>query len=47
MSLISLIDPNTASDDVRAAIEKHLEDGHALTNEKRTLLHNVPCSSKL
>ncbi len=42
MSLISLIDPSTASEDVRAAIEKHLEDGHALTNEKRTLLHNVP-----
>ena len=42
MSIISLVDIDNASDEVKAAIKKHLDDGHTITNEKRTLLHNVP-----
>ncbi len=42
MSVISLIDIDNASDEVKEAVKKHLEDGHTITNEKRTLLHNVP-----
>ena len=41
MPRISKIDPRTASDEVRAAIDSHLNDGYRLTNEKLTLLHNV------
>ena len=42
MSIVSLIDVDNASDEVKEAVKKHLEDGHSMTNEKRTLLHNVP-----
>ena len=42
MSVISLIDIDNASDEVKEAVKKHLDDGHTITNEKRTLLHNVP-----
>ena len=41
MPRISLIDPNQASPEVRAAIDDHLSQGYRLTNEKLTLLHNV------
>ena len=41
MPRISRIDPQTASSEVRAAIDAHLDDGYRLTNEKLTLLHNV------
>ena len=41
MGRVSQIDPKTASDEVKEAIRSHLAEGHALTNEKKTLLHNV------
>lgn len=41
MSVIDLVDINNASDDVKEAVEKHLAKGYRMTNEKRTLLHNV------
>ncbi len=41
MSIISLVDVDNASDDVKEAVARHLADGHTITNEKRTLLHNV------
>ena len=40
MPRITKIDPNTATGDVKAAIDEHLENGYRLTNEKLTLLHN-------
>ena len=43
MGRIKMIDPETASPEVKEAIEKHLAQGYQLTNEKRTLLHSVPC----
>ena len=43
MGRIKMIDPETASPEVKEAIEKHLALGYQLTNEKRTLLHSVPC----
>ena len=42
MSIVSLVDVENASDEVKNAVYKHLSGGHTLTNEKRTLLHNVP-----
>lgn len=42
MSVISLVEIDNASDEVKEAIKKHLGEGHTITNEKRTLLHNVP-----
>lgn len=42
MGIVSLVDVDNASDEVKEAVKKHLEDGHTITNEKRTLLHNVP-----
>ena len=42
MSIVSLVDIDNASDEVKEAVKKHLEGGHTITNEKRTLLHNVP-----
>lgn len=42
MEIVSLIDVENASQEVKEAVKKHLEDGHTITNEKRTLLHNVP-----
>ena len=38
--VISLVDIKTAPADIREAAEKHLAKGYAMTNEKRTLLHN-------
>ncbi|MBR1669770.1 MAG: hypothetical protein IJ695_03645 [Butyrivibrio sp.] len=42
MDIVSLIDIDNASQDVKDAINKHVADGHTITNEKRTLLHNIP-----
>lgn len=42
MPVISLVDIDNASEEVKAAVRQHLADGHTITNEKRTLLHNVP-----
>ncbi len=36
-----MIDPQTAPENVQEVIRRHLAGGHQLTNEKRTLLHNV------
>lgn len=41
MGRISQIDPETAPAAVKAAIWKHIAEGRKITNEKRTLLHNV------
>ena len=41
MGRISQIDPETAPAGVKAAIWKHIAEGRKITNEKRTLLHNV------
>ncbi len=42
MDIVSLIDIDNASQEVKDAINKHVADGHSITNEKRTLLHNIP-----
>ena len=42
MSIVSLVDVDNASEEVKEAVKKHLEGGYKITNEKRTLLHNVP-----
>ncbi|MBQ9212301.1 MAG: hypothetical protein IJ153_11445 [Clostridia bacterium] len=47
MPRIAKIDPNTASPEVKAAIDAHLAQGYRITNEKLTLLHNVPCFEAL
>ena len=47
MARISRIDPETASPEVRAAIDAHLAEGYRLTNEKLTLLHNVTAFNAL
>ncbi|MDD6363403.1 MAG: hypothetical protein PUG18_09190 [Lachnospiraceae bacterium] len=41
MGRISMIDPQAAPENVQEVIRRHLAGGHQLTNEKRTLLHNV------
>ena len=41
MPRITPINPAEASNEVNAAIDAHLKDGYQLTNEKKTLLHNV------
>lgn len=41
MPRIPLIDIDNASDEVKKAVADHLADGYRITNEKRTLLHNV------
>ena len=41
MPRIPMIDPDTASPEVKRAIENHLSQGYRLTHEKLTLLHNV------
>lgn len=38
--VISLVDIETAPEDIREAAQRHLAKGYAMTNEKRTLLHN-------
>ncbi len=42
MARISKIDPAAASKEVQEVIQEHLAQGRSLTNEKLTLLHNVP-----
>ena len=41
MAVIDLIELESAPPEVRQAAEKHLAKGYSMTNEKRTLLHNV------
>ena len=41
MPRISEIDPARAPEAIRKIIADHVADGHALTAEKRTLLHNA------
>lgn len=41
MGRISMIDPETASPEVKEAVAEHIAEGHRITNEKLTLLHNV------
>lgn len=41
MARIALIQPDMASEEVKETIARHEADGHQLTNEKLTLLHNV------
>ena len=41
MPRISEINPETAPEAIQKIIADHLADGHALTAEKRTLLHNA------
>lgn len=41
MSRISEINPETAPENIKNIIAAHVADGHALTAEKRTLLHNA------
>ena len=41
MPRISEIDPAHAPEAIQKIIADHVADGHALTAEKRTLLHNT------
>ena len=41
MPRVPMIDESSASPEVRRAVEAHLAQGYRMTNEKRTLLHNV------
>lgn len=41
MPRISKIDPKTAPENVKDAIQEHVDKGYRITNEKLTLLHNV------
>ena len=47
MPIIDLVDIDNASDEVKEAVKKHLDKGYTITNEKRTLLHNVPAFEAL
>ncbi|MBQ7485922.1 MAG: hypothetical protein IJT77_00315 [Clostridia bacterium] len=47
MARISMINPETAGEDVRQALDAHVAAGYRVTNEKRTLLHNIPCFEAL
>ena len=47
MARISKIDLEKASPDVKKAVEEHVSQGYRVTNEKLTLLHNVPCFEAL
>lgn len=42
MSRITTIDPKTASEEVKRVINNHVAEGYRITNEKLTLLHNIP-----
>ncbi|MCH5324213.1 MAG: hypothetical protein J1E39_03265 [Eubacterium sp.] len=42
MPRINVIDLENASPEVKKTIEAHVAKGHRVTNEKLTLLHNVP-----
>ena len=41
MPRISEINPDLASGKIKEIIDRHIAQGHALTGEKRTLLHNA------
>ncbi len=41
MARVSKIQLDTISNETKEVIDRHLQDGHQLTNEKLTLLHNV------
>jgi len=41
MPIISEINPETAPDNIKEIIKNHVADGHTITAEKRTLLHNA------
>ena len=43
MAIISEINPETAPASIQKIIADHLAEGHALTAEKRTLLHKCSC----
>ena len=47
MPRIAKIDLDSASPEVRAAVDAHLSEGYGLTNEKLTLLHNVTAFNAL
>lgn len=47
MPRIEKIDINSASAEVKAAVDAHLSQGYRLTNEKLTLLHNVTAFNTL
>lgn len=47
MPYIEKIDLETASDEVKKAVDEHLAMGYRITNEKLTLLHNVTCFTAL
>lgn len=47
MPRIAKIDLNSASKEVKAAVDVHLSEGYRLTNEKLTLLHNVTAFNAL
>ena len=44
---ISLIDLETASEEVKKVVADHVADGYRITNEKLTLLHHVPSFNAL
>lgn len=46
MAIISEINPETAPASIQKIIADHLAEGHALTAEKRTLLHNAAASRR-
>lgn len=45
--IIEKIDLDNASLEVKKAVDDHLAMGYRITNEKLTLLHNVPCFTAL
>ena len=47
MPRISLIDLDTASEEVKKVVADHVADGYRITNEKLTLLHHVPSFNAL
>ncbi len=47
MAIIDKIDLKNTTKEVTDAIEKHIKEGYTVTNEKLTLLHNVPCFEAL
>ena len=44
--IISLVEPENASETARAAAEAHLAKGYRLTNEKRTLKRELCCTMR-
>lgn len=47
MPRISLINLETASEEVKKVVADHVADGYRITNEKLTLLHHVPSFNAL